>query len=46
MSISQQKQEAMKMMRELAPAVIALGLRKHAVFKNPHIEPLLIQAET
>src|SRR5437879_5135313 len=42
---SQQKQAAIKMMKELAPAVIALGLHKHVVFKNTQIEQVLVDAE-
>lgn len=41
----QQKQEAMKAMKELAPGVIAVGLHRHVVFKNREIEQILIDAE-
>lgn len=41
----QQKQKAIQTMRELAPAVIAVGLHKHAVFRNAHVEQILIDAE-
>lgn len=41
----QQKQVAINMMLELAPAVIAIGLHKHVVFKNPQIEQILVKAE-
>lgn len=37
-----QKNEAFKVMQELAPAVIAAGLHQHVVFKNKEIEQLLI----
>jgi hypothetical protein len=40
-----QKKGAMDAMKELAPAVIAIGLHKHVVFKNPQIEKILIDAE-
>ncbi|MCL9683855.1 hypothetical protein [Legionella maioricensis] len=42
----QQKQDAIQTMRELAPAVIAVGLHKHAVFKNTLVEEILIDAES
>jgi hypothetical protein len=42
---TEQIQAAIQMMRELAPAVIALGLHKHVVFKNSQIEQILIDAE-
>jgi hypothetical protein len=42
----QQKQDAMQTMQELAPAVIAVGLHKHAVFKNTHVEKILMDAES
>jgi hypothetical protein len=32
-------------MQELAPAVIAIGLHKHVVFKNSQAEQILIDAE-
>ncbi|HHF7372544.1 hypothetical protein [Legionella bozemanae] len=41
----QQKQEAMKAMKELAPEVIAVGLHRYVVFKNREIEQILIDAE-
>ncbi|WP_454780515.1 hypothetical protein [Legionella sp. WA2022007384] len=40
-----QKEDAIKTMKELAPAVIATGLHQHAVFKNKEIEQILIDAE-
>lgn len=40
-----QTQEAKSLMRELAPAVITIGLHKHAIFKNPEVEQILIDAE-
>jgi len=36
-----QKNEALEMIKELAPAIIASGLHKHAVFKNKIIENIL-----
>lgn len=42
---SQQKQEAINTMKELAPAVIAIGLHKHVIFKNPQAEEILVNAE-
>jgi hypothetical protein len=41
----QQRQEALNMMRELAPSVIAIGLHKHVRFKNTQVEQILIDAE-
>lgn len=41
----QQKQNAMNMLKELAPGVITIGLHKHVVFKNPMVEQVLIDAE-
>lgn len=40
-----QKQEAKTLMKELAPAVIMIGLHKHVIFKNPEVEQILIDAE-
>lgn len=40
----EQKHEALMMIKELAPAVIAGGLHKHVVFKNPQIEQILVDA--
>lgn len=37
----QQKQEAVAMLYELAPAVIAVGLHHHVVFKNSQVEQIL-----
>jgi hypothetical protein len=44
-AIEQQKQEAINAMKELAPAIIAIGLHKHVTFKNSQIEQILIDAE-
>lgn len=40
----QQKQEAINTMKELATAVVSIGLHKHVVFKNNQIEQILIDA--
>lgn len=39
-----QKQAAKDLMKELAPAVIAIGLHKHVVFKNPEAEKILVES--
>ncbi|MFT4058004.1 MAG: hypothetical protein QM652_00485 [Legionella sp.] len=39
------RQVAIKIMKELAPAVISIGLHKHVVFKNKQVEQILIDAE-
>jgi hypothetical protein len=36
------KLDALKVMKELAPAIITIGLHKHVIFKNPRVEELLI----
>lgn len=40
-STEEQKSEALRMIKELAPAIIASGLHRHATFKNKVIEDLL-----
>lgn len=40
-----QKQEAINTMKELAPDVVAIGLHKHVIFKNPEAEQLLVDAK-
>lgn len=40
----QQKQDALQMLHELAPSIIAVGLQKHVVFKNPIIQQTLLDA--
>lgn len=40
---AEQKQSAMQILRELAPAVRTVGLHKHVTFKNPLIEQLFEQ---
>lgn len=44
-STEQQKQYAINMLIELAPAVIAVGLHRHVEFKNPRIEQILVEAD-
>lgn len=41
---AKQKQEAITTMKELAPAIIALGLHHQVVFKNSEVEQLLVEA--
>jgi len=41
----QQRQEAINIIKELAPAVISIGLHKHVVFKNIQVEQILVDAE-
>ena len=40
----QQKQKAIQTMKELAPAVLAIGLHRHVTFKNEIAEHILIDA--
>ena len=44
-STEQQKQEALMMLKELAPAVNIIGLHQHVVFKNARVEQILMDAE-
>lgn len=37
------KTAALKMIKQLAPAVVAIGLPKYVVFKNPIIESILLE---
>jgi len=37
----EQKAQALATMQELAPVLVATGLSKHAVFKNPEVQMLL-----
>ena len=41
----QQKQDALNMLKELAPAIIKVGLHRHVVFKNTEVEQILLDAE-
>lgn len=41
----EQKQAALDTMKDLAPAVIAIGLHKHVTFKNPEAEKILIDTQ-
>ncbi len=43
-SSDQQKQEAMNMLWELAPSVIATGLPQHVTFKSELVENILMDA--
>ena len=40
----QQKQQAIQTMKELAPAILAIGLHQHVTFKNEIAERILIDA--
>lgn len=40
-----QKQDAINIMKELAPDVVAVGLHKHVTFKNTEAEQLLVDAK-
>ncbi len=44
-STSEDKKAALGMLKELAPAVIAINLHKHVVFKNTQVEKILKAAE-
>lgn len=44
-STDEQKQQAIHTMKELAPAVNAIGLHKYVVFKNKKAEQILVDAE-
>lgn len=39
------KQVALTTLKELAPNVIAIGLHKQVIFKNPVVEQILVDAE-
>lgn len=41
-----QKQEVIETLKELAPAIVAVGLSKHMTFKNPAIQILVNEAES
>lgn len=41
----EQKQAALSIMQELAPAVVAIGLHKHVIFKNQQAEAILKEAQ-
>lgn len=36
------RQGATNMIKELAPAIVTLGLHKHVLFRNPQIEQILL----
>ena len=40
-ALEQQKIDALNMIKQLAPAVVAAGLHKHAIFKNQVVQALL-----
>ena len=40
-----EKAEIIKTMKELAPALIAVGLHQHVQFRNPEIEQLLVDVQ-
>jgi hypothetical protein len=42
---AQQKQEAINTMKELVPALVAIGLHKHATFKNSQAEQILVDTK-
>lgn len=42
---AEQRQDIVKALRELASAVIAVGLHKHVTFKNLIVEQILVDAE-
>lgn len=44
-STDDQKSEALSMIKELAPVVVALGLHQHATFKNKVVEAILNEVE-
>ncbi len=41
---SQERSDVIKVMEELAPVLVAVGLHKHAVFKNPEVQKMLDNA--
>ncbi len=41
-----QNAEALEMIKELAPAILAAGLHRHATFKNKIIEDILCELES
>ena len=42
----QEKQLALVKMKELAPGLIALGMHRHVIFKNPQAEQILMSADS
>lgn len=45
-STAAQKEAALAMIKQLAPAVIATRLHRHACFKNQHIENILAEVSS
>lgn len=43
-STVEEKQQAIDMMKELAPSVVAIGLTKHVIFKNADAQKILEDA--
>ena len=41
----EQREDAIDMLKELAPGVIAIGLHRHVQFKNAQVEQILLDAE-
>ncbi|STX42963.1 Uncharacterised protein [Legionella donaldsonii] len=44
-STTKEKEDALHVLQELAPTIIAIGLQKHVTFKNKQVEDLLQQAK-
>ncbi len=42
-STEKQKQDAIQMMKELAPSLVAINLHKHAKFNNDQVEKIFIE---
>ena len=43
-SAEREKQSALAMIKELAPAILAIGLTQHLQFKNPEIQKIMDHA--
>ena len=44
-SSAEEQQEALQIMEELAPAIVAVGMHRHVTFKNKRAEAIIQQAE-
>ncbi|MCE2992902.1 MAG: hypothetical protein ACK5WS_07370 [Alphaproteobacteria bacterium] len=44
-SSAEQSAAALNIIKELSPAIVAVGLHKHAEFKNKQVEAILVEAE-
>lgn len=44
-STTKEKEDALHVLQELAPTIIAIGLQNHVTFKNKQVEELLQQAK-